>query len=362
MDNKINENNDINNDVNDDVNDDVNPKHLKVDIELDKSLRPRRITDFIGQKKIVENLLVFIKSAGKRKEPLDHVILSGPPGLGKTCLAEIIANELGVGFRITSGPAIERAGDIAAILTNLEKFDVLFIDEIHRLNRSVEEILYPAMEDYKLDIIIGKGPSAKSIRIDIEPFTIIGATTRIGLVAPPLRDRFGVNVRLDYYDKESIVEIILRSAGILGIEITRKGAEVIAGRSRGTPRIANRLLRRVRDYALMYSDSIINEDIAEKALERLDIDRLGLDVVDKKILNTVVVKFSGGPVGVGTIAASIGEEVDTVEDVYEPYLLQLGFLKRTSKGRVATDRAFRYMGIHKEDNPKLFSNTPENES
>jgi Holliday junction DNA helicase RuvB len=342
-------------------NNDVNPKHIKVDIELDKSLRPRHIPEFIGQEKIIENLLIFIKSAKKRKEPLDHVILSGPPGLGKTCLAEVIANELGVGFRITSGPAIERAGDLAAILTNLEKFDVLFVDEIHRLNRSVEEILYPAMEDYKLDIIIGKGPSAKSIRIDIAPFTIIGATTRIGLVASPLRDRFGVNLRLDYYDKKSIIKIIKRSADILDIEITEKGAEIIAGRSRGTPRIANRLLRRVRDYALMSSDSVIDEEIAERALGRLDIDKLGLDVVDKKILNTLVIKFEGGPVGVGTIAASIGEEVDTVEDVYEPYLLQLGFVKRTSKGRVATSLAFKYMGIKKETNPKLFDNLLENE-
>lgn len=342
-------------------NNDINPKHLKVDTELDKSLRPRDVSEFIGQKKIIENLLVFIKSAKKRREPLDHVILSGPPGLGKTCLAEIIANELGVGFRITSGPAIERAGDLAAILTNLEKFDVLFVDEIHRLNRSVEEILYPAMEDYKLDIIIGKGPSAKSIRIDIEPFTIIGATTRIGLVAPPLRDRFGVNLRLDYYNKESIVKIIRRSAKILNIKITGKGAEIIATRSRGTPRIANRLLRRVRDYALMYSNSIVDEEIAEKALGKLDIDKLGLDVVDKKILNTLVLKFNGGPVGVGTIAASIGEEANTIEDVYEPYLLQLGFVKRTSKGRVATSLAFKYMGRKREDTPKLFNNISENE-
>jgi holliday junction DNA helicase RuvB len=342
-------------------NNDINPKHLKVDTELDKSLRPREISEFIGQEKIIDNLLVFIKSAKKRKEPLDHVILSGPPGLGKTCLAEIIANELGVGFRVTSGPAIERAGDLAAILTNLEKFDVLFIDEIHRLNRSVEEILYPAMEDYKLDIIIGKGPSAKSIRIDIEPFTIIGATTRIGLVAPPLRDRFGVNLRLDYYNKENIVKIINRSAAILGIEITGKGAEIIAGRSRGTPRIGNRLLRRVRDYALMYSNSVVDEEIAEKALGRLDIDKLGLDVVDKKILNALVIKFNGGPVGVGTIAASVGEEADTIEDVYEPYLLQLGFVKRTSKGRVATGRAFKYLGIGRERNPGFFDSISRDE-
>jgi Holliday junction DNA helicase RuvB len=339
---------------NDEENNDVNPKHIKVDTELDKSLRPRFISEFIGQEKIIENLLIFIKSARKRKEPLDHVIISGPPGLGKTCLAEIIANELGVGFRITSGPAIERAGDLAAILTNLENFDVLFVDEIHRLNRSVEEILYPAMEDYKLDIIIGKGPSAKSIRIDIAPFTIIGATTRIGLVASPLRDRFGVNLRLDYYDKKSIVKIIRRSADIFDIKITEKGAEVIAGRSRGTPRIANRLLRRVRDYALMYNDSVIDDQIAEKSLGKLDIDKLGLDVVDKKILSILVTKFEGGPVGVGTIAASIGEEVDTIEDVYEPYLIQLGFIKRTSKGRVATNLAFKYLGVKKENEPKLF--------
>jgi len=339
---------------NDEENNDINPKHIKVDTELDKSLRPRFISEFIGQQKIIENIIIFIKSARKRKEPLDHVILSGPPGLGKTCLAGIIANELGVGFRITSGPAIERAGDLAAILTNLENFDVLFVDEIHRLNRSVEEILYPAMEDYKLDIIIGKGPSAKSIRIDIAPFTIIGATTRIGMVSSPLRDRFGVNIRLDYYDKKSIVKIIKRSADIFDIKITEKGAEVIAGRSRGTPRIANRLLRRVRDYALMYSDSVIDEQIAEKALGKLDIDKLGLDVVDKKILSILVTKFEGGPVGVGTIAASIGEEVDTIEDVYEPYLLQLGFLKRTSKGRVATNLAFKYLGVKKENEPKLF--------
>lgn len=335
-------------------NSDINPKHIKVDTELDKSLRPKFISEFIGQGKLVENLLVFIKSAKKRKEPLDHVILSGPPGLGKTCLAEVIANELEVGFKITSGPAIERAGDLAAILTNLEDFDVLFVDEIHRLSRGIEEILYPAMEDYKLDIIIGKGPSAKSIRIDIAPFTIIGATTRIGLVASPLRERFGVNLRLDYYDEKSIIKIIKRSAGIFGIEITDKGAKIIAGRCRGTPRIANRLLRRVRDYALMYSNNLIDDQIAEKALTRLDIDKLGLDVVDKKILNTLIVKFDGGPVGIGTIAASIGEEADTIEDVYEPYLLQLGFVKRTAKGRMATNLAFKYMGVNKQSSPKLF--------
>ena len=302
----------------------------------------------------MENLLIFIDSARKRKEPLDHVILSGPPGLGKTCLAGIIANEMGVSFRITSGPAIERAGDLAAILTNLEKFDVLFIDEIHRLNRTVEEILYPAMEDYKLDIIIGKGPSAKSIRIDIAPFTIIGATTRIGLIASPLRDRFGVNLRLDYYNDENLVKIIKRSADILNLEIAAESASLLASRSRGTPRIANRLLRRVRDYALVYTEGAINIEITRKALEKLDIDKLGLDIIDKKILETLIIKFEGGPVGVGTIAASIGEEVNTIEDVYEPYLLQLGFVKRTPKGRMATNLAYEYLGVEKEDGQKLF--------
>jgi len=261
---------------------------------------------------------------------------------------------MSVNFRITSGPAIERAGDLAAILTNLEKYDVLFIDEIHRLNRAVEEILYPAMEDYKLDIIIGKGPSAKSIRIDIAPFTIIGATTRTGLVASPLRDRFGVLLRLDYYDVESLMKIIIRSSQILGLKITPEGAKVIASRSRGTPRIANRLLRRVRDYALIDGDEIIDETNAEEALTKLDIDKLGLDIIDKKILDTLVIKFDGDPVGVSTIAASIGEEVNTVEDVYEPYLLQLGFVKRTPKGRIATKSAFDYLGVKKEDTQKLF--------
>jgi len=332
----------------------VDPKYKKEDFELDKSLRPKLVSEFIGQEKIIENLKVFIGSARKRKEALDHVILSGPPGLGKTCLAEIIANEMGVNFRITSGPAIERAGDLAAILTNLEDYDVLFIDEIHRLNRTVEEILYPAMEDYKLDIIIGKGPSAKSIRIDIAPFTIIGATTRVGLIASPLRDRFGVNLRLDYYNIDNLVQIIARSASILGLSITGEGARILASRSRGTPRIANRLLRRVRDHTLINGDGRIDKENAAYALEKLDIDKLGLDIIDKKILNTIILKFDGGPVGVSTIAASIGEEVNTVEDVYEPFLLQLGFIKRTPKGRVATGRAFKYLGIKKEENSKLF--------
>lgn len=333
----------------------MNPKYKAEDLELDKSLRPRFISEFIGQERIIENLLIFINSAKKRGEPLDHVLLSGPPGLGKTCLAEIIANELGVNFRITSGPAIEKAGDLAAILTNLEKYDVLFIDEIHRLSRAVEEILYPAMEDYKIDIVIGKGPSARSIRIDIAPFTIIGATTRTGLLTPPLRERFGVNLRLDYYKESSIMKIILRSAKILDLEITQEGARIIAKRSRGTPRIANRLLKRVRDYALIYGDGKITPEVAEKALTKLEIDNLGLDVIDKKILDTIINKFNGGPVGVGTIAISIGEEINTIEDVYEPYLVQLGFIKRTPKGRVATNLAFKHLGIEKKDtNPKLF--------
>ncbi|MBM3705093.1 MAG: Holliday junction branch migration DNA helicase RuvB [Actinobacteria bacterium] len=333
----------------------ITPRFKKEDTELERNLRPRYFSEFIGQEKIVENLKIFINSTKKRGEPLDHVILSGPPGLGKTCLAEIIANELGVNFRITSGPAIERAGDLAAILTNLEKFDVLFIDEMHRLNRVIEEILYPAMEDYKLDIIIGKGPSARSIRIDIAPFTIIGATTRIGLIAAPLRDRFGVNLRLDYYSFENIKRIIKRSADILEIEITDSGADIISKRSRGTPRIANRLLKRIRDYAVMNAGGRITETIAEQSLEKMDIDKLGLDLIDKKILYTVVNKFDGGPVGVGTIAVSIGEEVGTVEDVYEPYLLQLGFIKRTAKGRVATDLAFSHLGVdRKEKDTRLF--------
>ncbi len=333
---------------------DIDPEYKKEDLELDRSLRPRVLSEFIGQDKIIGNLKVFIDSARRRKEPLDHVILSGPPGLGKTCLAEIIANEMGVNFKITSGPAIERAGDLAAILTNLEDYDVLFIDEIHRLNRTVEEILYPAMEDYKLDIIIGKGPSAKSIRIDVAPFTIIGATTRIGLVSSPLRDRFGVNLRLDYYNIDNLIKIIRRSAAILGLEVTEEGLSILASRSRGTPRIANRLLRRVRDYALVSGDGRIDGTATEKAFKKLDIDKLGLDVIDKKILNTLVLKFEGGPVGVGTIAASIGEEINTIEDVYEPYLIQLGFIKRTPKGRVATGSAFDYLGVKQNKDKRLF--------
>jgi len=352
---KKSENKNNNGKQNNEAESELDVKLRSEDVELDKSLRPKYISEFIGQEKIVENLSIFINSAKKRNEPLDHVLLSGPPGLGKTCLAEIIANEIGVNFKITSGPAIERTGDLAAILTNLEKFDVLFIDEIHRLNRSVEEILYPAMEDYKLDIIIGKGPSAKSIRIDIAPFTIIGATTRTGLLASPLRDRFGVNLRLDYYRAEDLVKIILRSAKILGVKITPEGAQSIARRARGTPRIANRLLKRVRDHAITGGNGDIDISVADMALTKMDIDPLGLDVIDKKILDTIINKFSGGPVGVSTIAISIGEEINTIEDVYEPYLVQIGFIKRTSKGRVATELAFNHLGIKKiSQNQSLF--------
>ena len=329
-------------------NNDINPKHIKVDTELDKSLRPRSISEFIGQEKIVENLLVFIKSARKRKEPLDHVILSGPPGLGKTCLAEIIANELGVGFRITSGPAIERAGDLAAILTNLEKFDVLFVDEIHRLNRSVEEILYPAMEDYKLDIIVGKGPSARAIKLELPHYTLIGATTRTGLITSPLRARFGMIIRIGFYSAEELAQIVERSSRILAIKIDKEGARELASRSRGTPRIANRLLRRVRDYAQIKTKGIITRGVVIKALELLGIDEHGLDEMDKLLLKTLIEKFDGGPVGIKTLAIALGEEEDTLQEVCEAYLIQQGFIKRTAQGREATPLCYERLGIDKQ--------------
>ena len=292
------------------------------------SLRPRRLDEYIGQKKVTENMKVFIEAAKRRREPLDHVLLYGPPGLGKTTLAYIIAAELGVSIRVTSGPAIERPGDLAAILTNLGNYDVLFIDEIHRLNRTVEEILYPAMEDYALDIIIGKGPSARSIRLDLPKFTLVGATTRAGLLTSPLRDRFGVINRLDLYDNEELTLIVKRSAAILGIEIDEKGAVEIAKRSRGTPRIANRLLKRVRDFAQIRADGVIDAGTASMALTALEVDNIGLDSTDRNMLVSIIEKFGGGPVGLETLAACIGEEPDTIEDVYEPYLLQLGFIKR----------------------------------
>ncbi|VBB06059.1 holliday junction dna helicase ruvb c-terminus [Lucifera butyrica] len=309
------------------------------------SLRPRRLMEYIGQDQVKHNLTIFIQAALARKEALDHVLLYGPPGLGKTTMAGIIANELGVNFRITSGPAIERPGDLAALLTNLTEKDVLFIDEIHRLSRSVEEILYSAMEDYALDIIIGKGPSARSIRLDLPRFTLIGATTRAGALAPPLRDRFGVMCRLEFYETAHLVCIVKRAAEILNIPIEERGAQEIARRSRGTPRVANRLLKRVRDYAQVAGDGIITDRIADQALALLEVDQCGLDKTDRSMLVTIIQKFDGGPVGLETLAAAISEETDTIEDVYEPFLLQLGFLNRTPRGRVATRAAYEHLKI-----------------
>ncbi len=309
------------------------------------SLRPRRLAEYIGQKKAKENLKVFVQAALNRGEALDHVLLYGPPGLGKTTLAGIIANELGVNFRITSGPAIERSGDLAALLTNLGERDVLFIDEIHRLSRSVEEVLYSAMEDFALDIIIGKGPSARSIRLDIAPFTLVGATTKAGALAAPLRDRFGVISRLEYYEPQELMLIIERAAEILKISIEKRGAEKLANRSRGTPRVANRLLKRVRDFAQVEGASTITAEIADAALDRLEVDRIGLDHTDRRMLLTMIQKFAGGPVGLETLAAAISEESDTIEDVYEPYLLQLGFINRTPRGRVVTRLAYEHLGV-----------------
>ncbi|WP_399554762.1 Holliday junction branch migration DNA helicase RuvB [uncultured Selenomonas sp.] len=309
------------------------------------SLRPRKLAEYIGQKKAKENLKVFVQAALNRGEALDHVLLYGPPGLGKTTLAGIIANELGVNFRITSGPAIERSGDLAALLTNLGERDVLFIDEIHRLSRSVEEVLYSAMEDFALDIIIGKGPSARSIRLDIAPFTLVGATTKAGALAAPLRDRFGVISRLEYYEPQELMLIIERAAEILKISIEKRGAEKLANRSRGTPRVANRLLKRVRDFAQVEGASTITAEIADAALDRLEVDRIGLDHTDRRMLLTMIQKFAGGPVGLETLAAAISEESDTIEDVYEPYLLQLGFINRTPRGRVVTRLAYEHLGV-----------------
>ncbi len=315
------------------------------DKDSEYSLRPRVLDEYIGQKKAKENLKVFIEAAKQRGDALDHVLLYGPPGLGKTTLAGVIANEMGVNLRITSGPAIEKQGDLAALLTNLSQDDILFVDEIHRLSRSVEEILYPAMEDYALDIIIGKGPSARSIRLDLPQFTLIGATTRAGALAAPLRDRFGVISRLEMYTNEELATIVNRSAGILGIKIEPDGAAEIASRSRGTPRIANRLLKRVRDFAQVMSDGIITGELADMALSKLEIDKLGLDASDKRMIKTVIEHYDGGPVGLDTLAATIGEESDTIEDVYEPYLMQIGFINRTPRGRMVTKRAYDHFGI-----------------
>ena len=309
------------------------------------SLRPKYFNEYIGQREAKDNLNIYIQATKQRGEALDHVLLYGPPGLGKTTLAGIIANELGVNFRITSGPAIEKAGDLAAILTNLDEHDVLFIDEIHRLSRSVEEVLYSAMEDYALDIIIGKGPSARSVRIDLPKFTLVGATTRAGALAAPLRDRFGIVSRLEYYKQEELEFIVTRAADILNIGIEKAGASEIARRSRGTPRIANRLLKRVRDFAQVVGDGVITADIADEALKRLHVDKMGLDRIDRRVLKCIIEIYDGGPVGIETIAAAVSEERDTIEDVYEPYLMQLGFLGRTPRGRVATKLAYDHLGI-----------------
>lgn len=313
--------------------------------EIEYGLRPRNLSEYIGQEKAKGNLRVYIQAAIDRHEALDHVLLYGPPGLGKTTLASIIANEMGVNIRITSGPAIEKAGDLAAILTNLSEHDILFIDEIHRMSRTVEEILYPAMEDYALDIIIGKGPAAKSIRIDLPKFTLIGATTRAGLLTAPLRDRFGVISRLELYTVEELQEIVKRSAGLLGVEIDDEGAAEIASRSRGTPRIANRFLKRVRDFAQVMHDGKITYKVAAEALGNMEVDELGLDIIDSRMIKTMIENFGGGPVGLDTLAATIGEEPNTIEDVYEPYLLQLGFISRTPRGRIATKLAYDHFDI-----------------
>ena len=324
------------------------------DTNIELSLRPQQLDDYIGQEKVKENLRIYIEAAKSRNEPLDHVLLYGPPGLGKTTLAGIIANEMGVNFRVTSGPAIEKPGDLAALLTNLNDGDVLFVDEIHRLSRAVEEVLYPAMEDNALDIIIGKGPSARSIRLDLKRFTLIGATTRAGQLSAPLRDRFGVIFRLELYTPEELSGIVKRSAGILNIEADDEGALEIASRSRGTPRIANRLLKRTRDFAQVFSHGKIDLESAQLALNRLEIDELGLDNIDRLLLTSIIKFYKGGPVGLETIAAAIGEEAVTIEDVYEPYLMQIGFLSRTPRGRTVTPAGYAHLGIPMDGQQKLF--------
>ena len=321
------------------------PEYTSEDTEIENSLRPKQLSDYIGQEKAKENLSIYIQAARLRNEPLDHVLLYGPPGLGKTTLAGIVANEMGVNIRITSGPAIEKQGDLVAILSNLESGDVLFIDEIHRLNRTVEEILYPAMEDGKIDIIIGKGPSARSYQLSLPKFTLIGATTRAGQISAPLRDRFGVILRLEMYKNEELAQIVKRSSGILNIPLDSDGAYQIASRSRGTPRIANRLLKRARDFAEVKYDGVITKEAASEALSSMEIDELGLDSVDRRLLRTMIRNYNGGPVGLETISAAIGEESVTIEDVYEPYLMQIGFLARTPRGRQVTPAGYAHLGI-----------------
>jgi Holliday junction DNA helicase RuvB len=319
------------------------------EIDAEAGLRPRALDEFVGQRELKEHLMIVLEAARRRNQPVDHLLFAGPPGLGKTTLAGIVATEMGVQIHITSGPALERAGDLAAILTKLEDGDVLFIDEIHRLSRAVEEILYPAMEDFQLDIVVGKGPAARSIKIDVPEFTLVGATTRVGRVAPPLRDRFGYVARIDYYGPDDLAAIIERSSAILEVAITDDGSGTIAGRSRGTPRVANRLLRRVRDYAAVRADGHIDADIASRALEVFEVDERGLDKVDRAILEAVIVKFGGGPVGLSTLAIAVGEDPETVEDAYEPFLLQEGFLQRTPRGRIGTERAYGHLGLSRPE-------------